>query len=494
MRKDKEFTVELIIILFVAVSVLAALIIRSNVIVDIKKENKVTQSEQNGGGDQEIYVNPWYDEYELYGICSIESKGNHHTYQHEGITYITTDRTIDEIAKQNEDYVCDIKFYESGIEVNAKLFLHEGRGCYAMYNDYQSDCIVVCCCMATILNGVTQDVFFPSPAYTVFDYGLAEIELEYGKNIVDEMFESVSYEEACEFYKRLDSDIYLIDKENKTITVDGYHPKNNKYLDKYVTIDWKNKTYTYDDIITGEHTVFDGSLKEEKPVNQPVYGIDKKGQKLDYEICMARENDVVEYNYDRMEVSINSIKSGDKMPEYKKEDLIDKDNIYPYAEHMESAILLFHDNNYYGLFYNEKCLSYILTNFCGIVDVKNNNEEEMLDPMTDMKDAGKDDITFPMPGKLMISQMCIDINNEWRDGYNNVERFFDRIDFDYASEFYGRFTNDCADIDSDDQTITVDGYDRANDEYVENFMTIDWKNKTFTYTDPGSGEKVVYEG
>ena len=114
--------------------------------------------------------------------------------------------------------------------------------------------------------------------------------------------------------------------------------------------------------------------------------------------------------------------------------------------------------------------------------------------MTDMKDAGKDDITFPMPGKLMISQMCIDINNEWRDGYNNVERFFDRIDFDYASEFYGRFTNDCAGIDIDDQTITVDGYDRANDEYIEDFITIDWKNKTFTYTDPGSGEKVVYEG
>ena len=493
MRKDKEFNAELLIILFVVVSVLAALIIRENIIVNIKKENKVAQSEQNGGGVQDVYVNPWYDKYELYSICSIESEGNYNTYQHEGITYIITDRTIDEIAKQKEDYVCDIKFYERGIKVDAKLFLHEGRCYYAMYNDYQSDCIVVCCCKAIIDNGVTQDVFFPSPAYTVFDYGLAKIESEYGKNIVDELFGVLSFEEACEFYERLDDDIYVIDRENKTITVDGYHPRDNKMFDKYIILDWKNKTYTYNDIITGEITVFDGMPKKEK-LNNPIYNIDRKGQKQDYDICVAREGDVVEYNNDRMEVSINSIKSGDKMPEYKDEDLIDEDNIYPYAEHMERAILLFHDNNYYGLFYNERRLSYILTNFCGIVDVENNNEAEMFDPMADMKDAGKDDITFPMPGKLLISQICIDNNNEWRDGYNNVERFFDKIDFDYAREFYGRFTDGCAKVDEHNMTVTVNGYIKKENKDIEDFITIDWKNKTFTYTDPDSGEKIVYDG
>ena len=126
-----------------------------------------------------------------------------------------------------------------------------------------------------------------------------------------------------------------------------------------------------------------------------------------------------------------------------------------------------------------------------MADVNNDDTKELLESMSNQSEQ-KEDILFPMPGRLVLSDFGD--KDVKKHSYYAVLNFFNRIDFDYASEFYGRFTNDCADIDSDDQTITVDGYDRANDEYVENFMTIDWKNKTFTYTDPGSGEKVVYEG
>ena len=72
--------------------------------------------------------------------------------------------------------------------------------------------------------------------------------------------------------------------------------------------------------------------------------------------------------------------------------------------------------------------------------------------------------------------------------------FFERFDFEYAVGFYERLTDDCAVVDKDNQTVTVDGYMQSDNKYIKDFMTIDWKNKTFTYTDPGSGEKVVYDG
>ena len=43
-------------------------------------------------------------------------------------------------------------------------------------------------------------------------------------------------------------------------------------------------------------------------------------------------------------------------------------------------------------------------------------------------------------------------------------------------------------------TVTVNGYIKKENKDIEDFITIDWKNKTFTYTDPGSGEKIVYDG
>ena len=47
-----------------------------------------------------------------------------------------------------------------------------------------------------------------------------------------------------------------IDKTNKKITVSGFYNKDKKILDKFFTMDWNNRTYSYTDM-EGKNIVYD---------------------------------------------------------------------------------------------------------------------------------------------------------------------------------------------------------------------------------------------
>ena len=498
MAKKKKmiiFLVGVIVLLVIGVAISTVL---DNVKKTGEKENKdngaieKVQTSQDGE-EKTVTVYGWCDE--LYEVCNIQND-EEDEMRVGGVRWATgfsSEKSLDELLASNKDYVCDFNFFMYDKLVNAKL-LCDGTNYVAVFPTEEDNSYCVIDCVATINADYTQELFFPCPVYTNIYYGFLTDETVNDPNFnsVNYLYGHITFEEACEFYERLSEEYVVIDKEKQTITVDAYYSYEEKILDKYVTLDWKNKTYTYDDIETGEHIVFDGYPKKEAPLTKTISAGSWNGNEQDFDLLKIHEVDTVEYNNEGLEIAADMFKSSDKYPAVADgvEEIEDTD-YYPYDYKDNPGKLIFVKNNYYIMYYKDSKEKYIISNCCGMVDMNNDDTKELLESMSNQSEQ-KEDILFPMPGRLVLSDFGDKDVKE--HGYYAVENFFDRIDFKYASEFYGRFTNDCADIDKDNQTITVDGYDRADDEYIEDFITIDWKNKTFTYTDPGSGEKIVYDG
>ena len=75
-------------------------------------------------------------------------------------------------------------------------------------------------------------------------------------SLVGFMFDNVSFDDAVKFYSRMSEEYVTIDKTNKKITVSGFYNKDKKILDKFFTMDWNNRTYSYTDM-EGKNIVYD---------------------------------------------------------------------------------------------------------------------------------------------------------------------------------------------------------------------------------------------
>lgn len=62
-----------------------------------------------------------------------------------------------------------------------------------------------------------------------------------------------------------------------------------------------------------------------------------------------------------------------------------------------------------------------------------------------------------------------------------VNEFYDYCSFDEACDFYKRYTGSNIKINKTAQTISVPGYDVRKNNFIENYITMDWKNKLYIY-------------
>lgn len=62
--------------------------------------------------------------------------------------------------------------------------------------------------------------------------------------LVNEFYDYCSFDEACDFYKRYTGSNIKINKTAQTISVSGYDVRKDKFIENYITMDWKiNCTY-----------------------------------------------------------------------------------------------------------------------------------------------------------------------------------------------------------------------------------------------------------
>lgn len=420
-------------------------------------------------GSKYVYVDYWNDVNREYPIAIIKKTDYEYEDWYDFCVSFNTEKSVDDLGYKKEDYIGDIDFWDDGIKTDAKLFYRDNNYFVLIGNCYAMNCCGI------IENGYKDNIYFPLPVRTLLDYNSAALRRSRGENLAADLFENISFEQACEFYSRMSDDYVEIDKENMLIVVDAYYRLNEKLLDKYITLDWMNKKYVYEDILTGELIEFDGNPPKEIQYAKRIKPIKPVGlyeNNIPKYIFKTGLDDSIEYNYDDFEVYVNTVAKDEKVRTY--DDNIDVDTMdILYGEQViEDMSVIFVQNNYYGLFFDEKKNQHVITGLVGEVVCEDRK------------------LNFVMPGRISINH-----NYDKSETVKNIiDDFFGMVGFDDAMEFYNRFTNDCADIDKDNQTITVDGYDRANDEYIEDFITIDWKNKMFTYKAPDSTEKVVYKG
>lgn len=98
----------------------------------------------------------------------------------------------------------------------------------------------------------------PSPVDINVSSQLMEWLWEEGINVLDILFDNCTFEEAKEFYGRLSEEYVVIDEENQQITVDAYNIRKDISYDKYITIDFKNRTITGKDE-NGNTVIVDGT-------------------------------------------------------------------------------------------------------------------------------------------------------------------------------------------------------------------------------------------
>lgn len=241
--------------------------------LESKALKELQQEEDIWVSKETVYAYNWCEKYENYPVCTAEifkgSKGINYDWYYRSTTFLSPE-DVDEITSENDDYIGDFDFIYKNKITAAKLFF-DGKSCYALcYNRERNshgerNRYEVVCCNGVVEGGLCKNIFFPCPVYTVIDYDRVDLNVKKGieENIVDELYENCSFEEACEFYEKLNGKYFVIDRDSQTITVDGYHPQSDGILDKYITLDFKNKIYVYNDIETKEHIVFDGYPKKE---------------------------------------------------------------------------------------------------------------------------------------------------------------------------------------------------------------------------------------
>lgn len=103
-----------------------------------------------------------------------------------------------------------------------------------------------------------ETIAVPSPVYMYIGNSAFEWCREHGYSELDVLFDNYTFEEAKEFYGRLSKEYVVIDEENECITVDAYETIKNISYDKYITIDFKNRTITGKDE-NGKTVTVDGT-------------------------------------------------------------------------------------------------------------------------------------------------------------------------------------------------------------------------------------------
>ena len=174
-------------------------------------------------------------------------------------TFRSKSQREDMAATNARDYLGEILYYNGGREpFPASLFLVDNNYYVLFYNDTVPEpyYILQNCRLNYSLSN--EMIVAPCPVDLSVSAQLMEWLWEEGINELDILFDNCTFEEAKEFYARLSEEYVVIDEEKEQIILDAYEIREDISYDKYITIDFKNRTIMGKDE-NGDTIIVDGT-------------------------------------------------------------------------------------------------------------------------------------------------------------------------------------------------------------------------------------------
>lgn len=210
-----------------------------------------------------------------------------------------------------------------------------------------------------------------------------------------------------------------------------------------------------------------------KNKEQLVYVSNWDGMENRYAICAISGEDSITTYFGECWTGFKTDMTLDEIAETNKADFV-KDIVFGEQGLKKSAKLFFNNNNYYVIYCEEGTDTYFARCCCAVIE-----------------DGGIRDVYVPMPVHTIISDEIAGVSKAF--GENLVDELYGLCSFEEACEFYERYTNNYITIDKENQTITVPGYKVQTNSIAEDYLIMDWKNKTYTYTD-SDGKIIIFDG
>lgn len=210
----------------------------------------------NSEGKANVYVSNWNGKDNRYAICQTNDEKRIKTNYGECWTRFYSTKSPDDFEKENsKDFVGNYDYYTDNYKNEAKLFYNDNNY-YVIYKSEKDNVYCADCCCSVINDAVRNDIYIPTPASVNLSKEISELYDNDKDSLVGFMFDNVSFDDAVKFYSRMSEEYVTIDKANKKITVSGFYDKDKKILDKFFTMDWNNRTYSYTDM-EGKNIVCD---------------------------------------------------------------------------------------------------------------------------------------------------------------------------------------------------------------------------------------------
>lgn len=190
---------------------------------------------------KKVELNYWNNPYARYVVCEADMDEEAVVSYSECRAGFSSKSSKKDIIASNKDaYIGEVTYIDDCLKYTASLFFYDDNYYVLYYDDYNNIYRVQNC---YINYGMSNSiVYVPSPVSLYLEEDSIQMDIDYGDNTLDYLFDNYSFEEAKIFYERLSQEYVEIDTENQKITVDGYDVKQGKQVDKCLTLDFKEKT------------------------------------------------------------------------------------------------------------------------------------------------------------------------------------------------------------------------------------------------------------
>lgn len=245
--KNRKLIIILSIIFLLLVICTVVIFFCTNHNIDSDK-NELTKNEN---GMYNVPVSSWDNDGSRYVICEIENN-NISTNYSDSYTKFQSKLTLDELAKQNKDFIEKTKLYYDHLEYDANLYFSDNNYYMIFYTpkneDYDAFYTAISLSSMISSNEKLSRTVFPLPMNIL----LSEVVIKSYKEerdivYLDYFFDRFTFEDACEFYERYTNGVAEIDYGNKLIYVDAREMNHkNTYHEKYLCIDFVNRRFICD--------------------------------------------------------------------------------------------------------------------------------------------------------------------------------------------------------------------------------------------------------